>query len=203
MKLVRTFIQAGALAALFAATSAQAALILYTDRAAFDAATTGTVVEPYTAPLNSFTEISNTTYNGIGYSSDTYLVDPGYSPTLYQWNSGAVLLIDSPATLTFGASTAFAADFGTILGQANNVTVTLNGIATVISTSLRPELSFYGWTSTDPITSVQISTSADYLILDNVTRARRAPPVDVPEPDSIALLGLGLLGLALSRKRRA
>ncbi|UUZ53051.1 PEP-CTERM sorting domain-containing protein [Massilia sp. H-1] len=127
------------------------------------------------------------------------MVDPAYSPGLYQWNTGAVLLIDSPATLTFAPVTAFGADFGTILAQARSITVTINGVSNVITTSARPELSFYGWTSSAAITSVQISTSADYLILDNVTRAARAP-AQVPEPASLALLGLGMLGLALARR---
>jgi hypothetical protein len=195
------FLQPAIMAGLLVAGSAHAALIEFTDRAAFDAATTAQLVEGYTAPAGSYTEISNSTYNGIGYSIDTFMVDPGYSPGLYQWNTGAVLLIDSPGTLTFAPVNAFGADFGTILAQARSITVTINGVASLITTSLRPELRFFGWVSTDPITSIQLSTTSDYMILDNVTRAALAP-TPVPEPESLALLGLGMLGLALSRRRR-
>lgn len=201
MKPLAKFFQSAAVAGLFVASTAHAALIEFTDRAAFIAATTSDVVEGYTAPANSYTEISNSTYNGIGYSTDTFMVDPGYSPTLYQWNSGAVLLVDSPGTLTFAPVTAFGADFGTILGQAGSITVTINGVANVITTSLRPELRFYGWVSSTAITSVQLSTTSDYMILDNVTRADRVA-APVPEPESLALLALGLFALGLIRRHR-
>jgi hypothetical protein len=202
MKPLSTLLQSAVMAGLFVAGGAHAALIAFTDRAAFNAATTAQLVEGYTAPFGSYTEISNSTYNGIGYSIDTFMVDPAYSPGLYQWNTGAVLLIDSPGTLTFAPVNAFGADFGTILAQARSITVTINGVTSVITTSLRPELRFYGWVSTDPITSIQLSTTSDYMILDNVTRAALAP-TPVPEPESLALLGLGMLALALARRRRS
>ncbi len=204
MPIAHCLISSALLAGLLTGSAAHAALLQYTSLAAFNAATTGNTVESYSAPANSYTFIGNSSYNDVSYSSYAYLVDPGYAPTLYDWQSGAVLLLDNAATLGFAPITAFAADFGTIAPEGNAVTVTINGIATVIATNARPNWRFYGWTSTDPITSIQISTGGNYVVLDNVTRARAIagpPPVGVPEPAPYALLGIGIALLALRQRR--
>lgn len=202
MTQIRFFIRSAALVtALTAGATAQAALLGFTDLNAFNLATTGNIVETHTAPIDSYTPVGNATYNNVSYSSYAYMIDPGYSPGYYQWNSGAILLVDNNATLSFPAVTAFAADFGTIVPTGANITVTINGIANVISTSDRPQLSFYGWTSDTAITSVSITSTSSYIVLDNVTRARAlvGPPVDVPEPAAPALIGLGFLWLMRRR----
>jgi hypothetical protein len=40
------------------------------------------------------------------------------------------------------------------------------------------------------------------LVSENITLQVGRPPNEVPEPQTLALLGLGLLGIALSRRRR-
>ncbi len=204
MQPLLTAMRTGAFAAALAASAASnAALIEYTSRAAFDAATTGQSIEPNIAPPGSFYVLNNLDYNGFIYPDFAYMVDPPYAPSLYEWGSGPVLLLASQSSLSFAPITAFAADFGT-LPEGFTLTVTIDGITTLIPTPPQRQLTFYGWTSDTPFTTVSFSTNAQYLILDNATRASAdvdPPAGSVPEPGSLALIGLGMLGLAARRWR--
>ena len=190
--------------ALFASTLAHAALVTYTDRDAFDAATTLRSIEPNQAPPGSYYYVGGLDYNGIQYPGYAYFIDPAYQPDLYEWGSGAVLLLASETSLSFAPATAFAVDFGT-LPDGYPITVTIDGMSTVIGTPQQRQLTFYGWTSSTPFTQVTFSTGAQLLILDNVTRGYAQvgppPPTQVPEPAPLAAIGLGLLGIAAGRRR--
>jgi hypothetical protein len=197
------FSAAALLATLLAAAPASAALVQYANRTDFNAATSGQVVEQYTAPAGSYTPLGFATYNGITYPDYAYMIDPAYAPALYQWNSGAILLLDNSSSLTFAPVTAFAADFGT-LSFGGSLTVTIDGISQTLMAAATQDLTFFGFTSTNPFTSITLSTNRELLVLDNVTLATAVvtPPVGVPEPAPLALMGLAIAALAARRKRR-
>ena len=201
MKNFRHYISVAALTAgLLASASATAALIQFTSRAAFDAATTGQIIEPNIAPENSYIPLGFVTYNGITYPGYAYMIDPGYEPDLYEYGTGPVLLLANDTSLSFSPVTAFAADFASLGDFGTDVTITINGETQVLTMSPRQELTFYGFISSSPFSSVSLSTDAELLILDNVTRANAIAAI--PEPASFALFGLALAGLACTRRRR-
>ena len=190
------------MAGLLACTSASAAIIEVTSRAAFNAATTGQTVEPNSAPPGQLVNVSSKTINGITYPDYAYMIDPAYAPGEYEFLTGPVLVLADESNLSFGPVFAFAADFATTRPPGGPVTITIDGIYFVLPTSAVFELTFYGFISTTPFTSVSLVTEAEFIILDNVTLANAAAgPAPVPEPASIALLGLGLAALAWRRRR--
>ncbi len=192
----------GALSAavLCSSLAANATVLQFNNLAAFNAATTNNVVEANSAPAGSYTPIGNAVIRGITYPGYAYMVDPAYGPAYYGWGTGAVLLQASSTTLRFAPTTAFAALFGSFEPYGAGMLVEVGGKHFNIGTAQHPTLSFYGWTSDTPFTSVTLQNAAGaYAVLDDVTRA---DATNMPEPGSLALMALAILGVAVAMRRR-
>jgi hypothetical protein len=198
-----------ALAAVHAASFA--AVTTYTDRAAWEAATSGVTNVDFEglAPSSGFTDYGSTgltvgdaTFTG----SDNYLfvVDAGFSPGFYDWGSGAVLLGNQFGTITVnlaGGKTAIGSDIMSILNYASPFSITLsNGDVFAASTNNHPDRAFFGITSDVAITSITFSATDGYPELDNF--AYGSGDV-VPEPATLTLFGGALAALAARRRRKA
>ena len=199
-------------------TEVTAGVTWFTDRAAFEASATelaSITFENIAAP-NDFADVSGgLTLKGVSFSPDSssslYVIDPAYTPELYDWGSGAVLSAQSsgsgPAginvTLPAG-TTEFGSDIMTFMPYAAPVTVTLvTGETFTAPTDDFPTRAFVGFISTTPISSLTFGASTN-LNLDNVLFG----PHIVPEPSSGLLLVVGVGGTALfvllgkTRKRK-
>lgn len=197
----------------------QAAETVYTTRAAFNAATTGQVVDTFgTASGASY--VGATPYVRPGYSitaNDLYLfnnnpnADPGQQ--WYSWGTGNVMFFkqNGVITLTFDAPiTAFGIELGT-LNQNYPQPKTFGysiGIATPSSelnfiTNSTQTLAFFGFTSTTAFSSITLYGGANnFTVFDNVTLASAATAA-VPETATwlMMILGFGLIGAGLRSRR--
>ncbi len=143
MKLLFSYLNIAAVIAMTAfCASAGAAVVQYSDLAAFNAVTSGNIVESNSAPAGDYTPIGNSLINGITYPDYAYMVDPAYNNVIYAWGSGPVLLLSSSSTLTFAPTTAFGALFGTFQPYAADILVEINGSVHLIASADYPTLSF-------------------------------------------------------------
>jgi len=108
-------------------------------------------------------------------------------------------------------TTAVAADFWAQQPFISLVDVTVNAADATseifpVNTLNRPTASFVGFTSDVAITSILFRTPQGQtgLVVDNVSLGQTSttePPVQVPEPITALLLGAGLAGIAVVKKR--
>lgn len=186
--------------------SAQAAFIVYTDRTAFEAAISGAVVEDFTddtlaSPLVSITGTgagqpmygsnAQTGYDGMLW--DIIDAGTGVTDTIFTFNTGIYAFGGdwdfSPNGAGTGIEVMSAAGMVTTVGEIQNSTTAFTG--------------FWGFISTDSFTGVHLAEGSACCVetytLDNLTYTANK----VPEPGSLALMGLGLLGIAMTRRKKS
>jgi hypothetical protein len=126
--------------------------------------------------------------------------------------SGAQLLEADAANfdISFGTDVAAFGFFGTDIGDFGGaLTVTIDGVAYDVGNTLgaaEGSVLFWGIIDTAaPFTTISFSNSdfGDVFGFDDMTVGDIRQVVPTPEPGALGLLGLGLLGLAARRRRRA
>ena len=150
----------------------------------------------------SFVDVSNTTLGNLSYSANTFIVDSAFDGGGYQWGTGAVLLLDNygVTTLSFAPTKSFSALFGTVIDFGQDITVDIDNTFFFISTGAFANWTFYGWVSDTEFSSISFTTTTGLPLLDDVFLGRDGS-TDVPEPASLAMLGLGLLCMNSARRR--
>lgn len=220
--MLKQFMMLGLLAG---AGAAQASVVSFTDRALFDAATTGQAVDTFgNAPGSTY--VGGAPYVRDGFTmtvNDIYLfnVNPSVTTYYYDWGTGNVMLTRQfgVLTITFDApTTAFGFDLGTFADDGDPSTPagqpstlysfpvfvgTAQGNFTVDTFDI-PNLAFFGLTSSTPFSSVTITSGDNFTIIDNVTLATANAGV-IPEPGTWALMiaGFGLVGASMRRRKGA
>jgi hypothetical protein len=210
-----------------AALPAHAGLVTYTDLNAWTAATSGvtTIGFETLAPANGFKDYSTSTGLLVGNlqfqgfentaSYDLQVVDG--TPSWYNFNSGASLKGPSYNAPPAGFvpyihvilpvnTSAFGVDLMTISPNALTFQVTVAGQSFNVNTANSPTRTFFGVTSDTSIASINFAVigttngAGTYGLMDNFRSGAEA--TQTPELGSLLLIGSGLIGFRMLRRRR-
>lgn len=216
----RQCFSSAALLGALAVGTAQATIVTYSSRAAFDAASGATTMQDFNAvpvgtsflnktfDLGDFSVSRPGELNGFGQfdgGSGAFNVN---GTTYGEVNDRAAPGVNDEVVFTF-ASAIFA--FGLDAFALNDVLVDGNkartfadadGMSVPLSTQVGQDRRFFGFTSDVAFTTVHFVGTGqnDNWGFDDLTYSARS---SVPEPGSLALAGLGLAAAAATRRRKA
>jgi hypothetical protein len=204
--LKRNLVTTIAAALLIFAGQARAGVVAYTSQAAFNAASTNLTSVNFNglAPVGGFTYYGDSlTVGALNFSGTggfrLFVIDPGFAPPSWSYNSGNQVLTDNFGVPFFGGSglttffpagtTAASLLIGDFSSTTATITLSTGDVFTVPITG-QPNLDFYGFTSTTPITSINLTDLIGAPVIDTVQYGQA-----VPEPTSLALLGIGAVSM--------
>lgn len=197
-----------AVTVLLASSSSWAAAVFTTSSAFLAQVAPGAYTENFNSVVDANTNVQ--VFSGPGGFGYTATLPSGqqffFVPSALSTNQPNV-----PVTLTFTgtAVTAIGGNFYAIdIADAFLSAPVTIGLSDGTTESLTPSnlaSSFRGFTSSVPITSLTFSSAAAgaFVTIDNLTIGTAVANPSVPEPGTVALLGLALVGLIATRRRKA
>jgi hypothetical protein len=202
--------------AAFVALGAQAGVVQYNTRAAYDAATgsSSTLIDFEAQATSSATYYgSSLTVGDVTFTDNAarlFVLAASYYGTAFTSHYLNNNSEGSQITIQFATPVySFALDLGTIYNwSGGSLQETFNFAGESITVDLAGQLYnsgtsplFIGFTSTEAFSSITINDPTSGLAIDNFSFTTKAG--ELPEPASVALVGLALLGCGVARKRRA
>lgn len=194
------------LACLVGASAANAAVVTFANRVAFDAAFPDVFIENWDSYANGTVIVDGATLNGITYNSSagnalvTNVFLESSTPNGLGDNTVGFFQANDSITFSFGASRIFGIDINTFALNAGAYTATTsNGDVALSVYDPFPGFGtgqFIGFLSDTAFTSVTIAggVGAQSYTLDTLR---------LPEPSALVLIGLGLAAVFVLRRLRA
>lgn len=160
---------------------------------------------PAHATVETFDTVASAAADGFHFSSNIYYQDAG-TPYLEYWNQSHTITADTPFTFNSIDFNYYPWD-GYVGGYGNTLNMTLLDSSNnqLLNTSINIPTSTDWITYSNTVANVSTiyfaPTNGFWPRFDNLTYNAQA--AEVPEPTSVALLGLGLLGFVASRRKSA
>lgn len=171
----------------------------------FSLAIAGAVAAPAHAGVETFDSSASAAANGFALSSNIQFVDSG-RPYLEYYDQGHTITATTP--FTFNSIDFNYVPWNGYVGGNNTVLKMVlrdasNAVLLDASIGITPAQGWFTYTNTIAnVSRIDFApTGGFWPSFDNLRYNEAA--ADVPEPASIALFGLGILGYAASRRRRA